>query len=231
MSVLNLSEENPYSAYIIPEIYRIKLYEMMMEIMKEFTKFDLHFFLDGGSALAVARGGQIILHDDDVDIGTYEVNPELADLSIGNNYQLLYNKVKLILQNIAERTSYRVQDVGELLKLFVPNMYGITKELPKRVIGTPTIDFFLYTKHKKHYKLHPKEFSKKWPDSKYETSDLVEYKTFKFTESLQLQCPVVKNLEKYMDNQYPDWRTVYEIEIRDNTNHKLEKIKMKIPFI
>ena len=119
-----------------------------------------------------------------------------------------------------------------MIKIFVPNLWD---KQDGRVIGTPTLDLFVYKKRvireknkiNRYVALLDERQYKSWPMAKHTMKDLFPLKKMKFGD-IELYTP--NNGVPYLDGSYPGWKEKYIIDVRsmDNILNKGETVTYNI---
>lgn len=201
--------------YAIPDSHRKMLYKLAFDIHELFGKHQIMYWCDGGTLLGCLRENGLIPWDDDLDFGLLPKD---------------FKKVKEI-QNEITQLGYKIEVHPSIFKIFIQNEWH-TED--KRVIGTPTLDLFVYNERKiKHKKMKERFIAlmddddyKRWPFARHKKADLFPLKKMKFGP-LELWCP--NNGVPYCDLLYPNWKTVNVIDIRNEDNGKQKDNKIVLP--
>jgi phosphorylcholine metabolism protein LicD len=131
-----------------PELHHALLKAMLARIHDTFVKEQIQYFVEGGTLLGLIRESNLIKIDDDIDLGIFDKQFDKASKALKN----MCENFKIVAQDEAKNsTEYKVefwkQDNGQksMLKVYIPNLWA-ENSVSKKIFGTPTIDFFSYTK-------------------------------------------------------------------------------------
>lgn len=125
-----------YAKYTIPPLHREILLGLLKLVTDLFEKEKITYFIEDGTLLGSVRNGELIPHDDDIDIGIFH-----------NDFARLTCLEKLKEQKFSDGVntySIDVEYAPNLYKIYVPNLW--VKNEFGVVTATPTIDFFEWNK-------------------------------------------------------------------------------------
>jgi phosphorylcholine metabolism protein LicD len=171
-----MDEMNDINDDIIhPGLHHSLLYGMLNLIQNALEHQNVKVFLEGGSLLGCIRDKGIIPHDDDIDIGYFDrdrtkiVNILKSMIDSGS-----FLKVE---DQTGKVTEYKLHfvELPSMLKIYIPDLWAKDKDT-NEIIGTPTIDFFSYTKSGDKIKL----------------TSLAQRREFKNCYFLKSEFPLVK---------------------------------------
>jgi len=193
--------------YNIPEIHKECLLTMLSHLHNLFKKYNIHYFIDGGSLLGAVRENGLIPHDDDIDLGILEKE---------------WNKLPNILKELCDdkyQINYQIET--NIIKVFIPKLWVKEKDT-ERIIGTPTIDIFKWKKANKKIELKSLEDRQNYPNCYYNKEELQPLKIYNFNG---LKVYGANNPYPYLYRYYGnDCLKVRKVEYR-NPNNMYEKSK------
>lgn len=167
------------------EFHKKCLYALLEVLLDHLNQHKIFYFIDGGTLLGAIREGDIIAHDDDIDIGILDedfdkLEPLLDDLDgeeifIGDK---IYN--------------IHIQIVNCILKLFL---------YCKSDLGMPCIDIFKWTKEDGKYQLLPKEFRNQFKNCYYEIDEMYPRNNYYIND---IEVKGANNSHAYLFRYYGD---------------------------
>lgn len=211
-----------FNLYDIPLLHQILLKALLDITHIELTKNKIKYWIDGGTLLGAIREGNLIKHDDDVDIGIlykdfYNKLPKALEKI--NNYTICINDVEYLV-------SVQISDF--IIKIFIPNLWVKTDS--DRIIGTPTLDIFPWRKNGDIVELYSHKQQLLFRNCFYRKTELFPLKLYKFGDN---QYFGANNGIPYLNRYYGmDWN-IPKVEIRTPENNNLlkkEKSLIKIDF-
>jgi hypothetical protein len=189
-------------------------FQLLHKLMKDVTTIlhnhNIEYWIDGGNMLGMIRFKNQLLWDDDIDLG----------ITLKS-----YSQITKISEEFI-KAGYSFINESEILKVFVPNRWLISGK-HKKIIGTPTLDIFVYSlnkhKGKRVYCLNDPVMRKIWPNAYHEKNDLfplqeIDYKFPWIDETIRTYMP--NNCIPYLDRSYPGWEDIIKVEIRSSLNPK-----------
>lgn len=188
------------------------LKQMMRDVTTVFKKLKITYWADGGSLLNTVRGFETMRHDDDIDLGVFPKD-----------------RLKLqVALNILESMGYSVKIFPDIYKVFVPN-YWKQIESSGQVIGTPTLDIFIYRKYQGRIELENEITRKEYTGGFHYKEDfypLIPRKIFG-----EIDIPTPKKPKGYLDRLYPEWERVINVQIRGLPEENQPNVKRKNNYI
>jgi len=145
----------------INKLHKKCLYALLSTLKDYLDRNQIFYFIDGGTLLGAIREGEIIEHDDDIDLGIleedfYKLEPILDEL----DGQEIY---------IEEYTfDIHIQIINKILKIYLPQFSNLFKS----ELGNPCIDIFYWTVEDGKFQLLPKEFREQFPNCYYEYDEM-----------------------------------------------------------
>lgn len=133
--------------YKCPDLHHALLKAMLLHTHNTFEREKIQYFVEGGSLLGLMRHGNIIPHDDDIDLAIFDKQFEKASRVLEEMCKNF--KIEVKDEEGVEKT-YEVKFVREkhwnyMLKIYVPDLW-VENTKSKKIFGTPTVDFFSYTR-------------------------------------------------------------------------------------
>ena len=188
-----------FEKYKIPETTKAILLLMMDKIHKILTEHKIKYFVEGGSLLGAVRHNGMIPWDDDIDIGVFDKDFEkIIPLFEKNLYD---DEIHILLQRTTK----------DMIKVFVANLWFKNKETGK-LIGTPTLDIFRYTKGNNIVKLASIAERIRFPNCYFKCDELFPLKEYKFDNITVMGARLpLPYLHRYYGN---DCLTTYKIDVR-----------------
>lgn len=209
MSKFNKSD---VAKFIVPMSHRAMLYKLVHEVTKLLDKYNISYFMDGGTLLGAIRHVDLIPWDDDIDLGILDKD--------------FFRKLPKLKPEF-EKLGFCVDNSDtHLTKVFIKDRW-IYNEF--KTVGTPTLDIFCYTLKKGKIRLHKQSHYIRWKAATYDYNDMFPLKDYNFG-------PIVlkgaNNPFPYLDGLYKDWRYTAVIEMRamnpDGTSKKTETKRFNI---
>lgn len=206
-----------------PELHRVLLKEMLRIISKKLSEAHISWWCDGGTSLGIIRDGDIIPHDDDVDIAVdskfFRTNKFLNILKEIDGTNLIFT-----VNNELRKFEIKFENTtSEIKKLYVPNLW--TKLDNGKIIGTPTLDIFSYKQKGTQYILESIRMKKEYPKSYYIVNELFPLVDSKFGD---VDVKIARNTESYLRRFYGDDYMTPKMDIRDKENPLLKNRNNKI---
>jgi phosphorylcholine metabolism protein LicD len=151
MGLNHLCEED----YKCPDLHKALLKAMMVKIEDTFEREKIIHCVEGGTLLGLMREGTFISHDDDADYLIMDKQFEKASLVLAKMCENF--KIEVMDEKGDLAQTYTVKFVREkhwdyMLKIYVPDLW-VENTKSKKIFGTPTIDFFSFTKAGDNVKL------------------------------------------------------------------------------
>ena len=188
--------------YALPSCYHNMLRQLLRDVIDIFNENNILYWIDGGTMLGSVRDSKFIPHDDDVDLGTTLEN---------------FNKI-IKLQHKFTDIGYYFQKLDGMIKVWIPMGWIPMND---KLMPPPTLDIFLYHKKNKYYVLQNLPLRLRYLHAKYKVNDLFPLETVLF-EGIKVN--IANTPYPYLDMSYPNWRTEYVIDIRENIKDKRQII-------
>ena len=175
-------------------------------------KHKITYFVDGGTLLACVREKDIILHDDDADIGVFHKDYNSKQL------QIVLDEISKTIITIDGKDYHVLFEKGPFItKVFIPELWCTTES--GRVIATPTIDIFNWTCKKDVIQLTSLSHRKQFKNCFYKHAEMfpLTAHTFGDFEVLGAQNPL-----PYLHRYYgEDCLRVARIDMRAPTQEQM----------
>lgn len=193
-----------------PEI-TICLLKFLLKITTDFLiKYNISYFIDGGTLLGACRNKDIIPHDDDVDIGVLKKD--------WNKLLTLLNELKsyvIIINDEEFKTNIHIDDC--LIKIYIPNFW---LQIGDRIVSTPTLDIFCYELKNDKIRLSSKNHRKLFKNCYYNKNEMFPLTTYQIGDSYYYGC---NNPKPYLFRYYGnDCLEVIKEEKRDIRNPQIK---------
>jgi phosphorylcholine metabolism protein LicD len=132
------------------------LYALLDILLDYLNQYQIFYFIDGGTLLGAIREGNIIDHDDDIDLGILDEDFDKLEpiLDALDGEEIL---VEDKIYNI------HIQFITGILKLYLSC---------KSDLGIPCIDIFRWIKEDGKFQLLPKEFRDQFPNCYYKYEEM-----------------------------------------------------------
>jgi phosphorylcholine metabolism protein LicD len=143
------------------------LYALLDVLLDYLNQYQIFYFIDGGTLLGAIREGEIIDHDDDIDLGVLDCEfDKLAPILDALDGEEIYIDDKIF--------NIHIQIINGILKLYLPQF----RCLYKSDLGNPCIDIFRWTLEDGKYQLLPKEFREQFKNCYYEYDEMYPRKNY-----------------------------------------------------
>jgi phosphorylcholine metabolism protein LicD len=140
--------------YKCPDLHHALLKAMLLRIHDTFEREKIQYFLEGGSLLGLMRGKNIIPHDDDIDLGIFDKQFDKASSVL----EKMCENFKIVVEDDEKNSKeyevkfWKQENQKYMMKIWIPNLW-VENTKSKKIFGTPTIDFFSFTKAGDNVKL------------------------------------------------------------------------------
>lgn len=189
-----------------------------IEILKAMLKYfhiammqhGLPYFLEGGSLLGAMREKDIIPHDDDIDVGI--INKHFNS----PNFRSVLEFMKTLkVQVEGEDINLIVEQKNNYMaKIACPGLWAKTEN--GRIIGTPTLDIFVYEEKRDQFRLASLNFRREFKNCYYDKKELFPLQVGRLGE---IECLIPFKPMPYLLRYYgDDCMTVIKRETRREDN-------------
>lgn len=197
------NQQIDFIKYKIPETTKEILLILMSKIHNILTTNNIKYWVEGGSLLGAVRHEGIIPWDDDIDIGILDKDFEKI---IPLFEKQMYDET---MQIKLERST------NDMIKVFISDLWLKNKETGQ-IFGTPTIDFFKYTKANGKIELASIGDRRRFKNCYYMKNELFPLKKYKFNNICVMGANnALPFLFRYYGN---DCLTNYKIDVRKMEN-------------
>jgi lipopolysaccharide cholinephosphotransferase len=176
-------EKCKYDHYVMTEEEIARSYELMKDVTYAFDKYNIQYFIVGGTLLGSIRHGGIMPWDDDMDIGV--IDSDIDKMHIALDELVKMNKI-----------TYADTDFG------IIKVYSIHND------EYPFMDIFYYTKKEDRYIFKLEQHNEMWPDCWFHESELFPLQKGRFGD-LHVNTPFMPlpHLERSFGST---WNTEYK---------------------
>ena len=174
-----------------------KMRKLLTTFIEYADKYNLHYFIVGGTLLGSARNGGLMFWDDDIDVGIIDFDIE---------------KINFVKKKLEEHTDVTIEtneDFGFGIKF--------KADIGKYADECVWIDVFVYTHEGDKIKLKYPNASYSWPNDYFLDGELYPLDKINFSDII-VNRP--KIYQKYLDRQYKNWAN----EVHVNCGHKTCKV-------
>lgn len=159
------------------QLMHAELLDMMAIMHAILTRHHLEYFIESGTLLGSVREGNVIPHDDDIDVG--------------------------VMENDKDRF-YRLRPVFEQNGLFFDQTRDVLKIKRRTRCHNLFIDVFFYTQKDGRYVYSEKKHRKWWPNMWFSREELFPLRAYALGD-IVVTGP--QNPIPYLERAYGDWRT------------------------
>lgn len=206
--------------YTTPKLH-MDILRILLRITTDlFDKYNIKYFIDGGTLLGAVRHNDIIPHDDDIDLGIFDNDwHKLSKLEELTKITFIFNEHSqdsCRLQTSEQEYRVSLQRGDDcLIKVFVPNLWVKCKQTG-RITGTPTLDIFKWRRAGDSIKLASQDHRSRFPNCYYKKEEMYPLVKYKIGE---VEAYGSNNPFGYLCRYYgEDALTVVKIDKREENN-------------